>query len=173
MLKPIIFFFELIYYSVIGFANVFKRFILSIAGLYGILSIFEKIYILFCLGTAFLLTQGWRSYQITFGPNAGENHQIYTDDFLWFTVFLFISLLPSLLIVFKITIKNLWMFLYGFRFSGLSGMTILYYLNFIDPHRIAPVEKADFTWQFYSISACLLLSWISGFLGLKNQAQKS
>ncbi|MDH5719686.1 MAG: hypothetical protein OEZ13_03600 [Spirochaetia bacterium] len=172
MLKPFLFFFELIYYSAAGFVNVFKRFLISIIKSFVKLHWLEKIYILTAMITAIMLTQGWRSYRIPFGSDIDKSHQIYTDDFLSIIIFLILSLTPSVFIVFEVSLKKKKLLFFLLRFAGLTGMSALYYFNYINPERMAPVKQAEFTWQFYSISAFLLILWISGFLGL-NQAQKS
>ncbi|MDH5716614.1 MAG: hypothetical protein OEZ22_03135 [Spirochaetia bacterium] len=173
-MKTIFFVINLIKISIIGFFQVIYRFYLFLKETFLFYVLTEKLFIISTLGMIFFLIQGWRSYIIQFGIEKDKSHAIYTDDFLLFVIFILISLIPSLFILFRIKLsKNYFISLFTVRVFGLAGISYLYYLNFSYPERIAPLEHADYTFYFYSFLVCLISACINGFLGLINQAQKS
>jgi len=184
-----------------GTKTILGRFLTYILQIIKKIPFFEKLFLTFTFSLLILLLQRWRWYTIEFDTSFIINHSIYTDDLLIFFILIFLIGFSSLVMLFSIIqklntlnkrktfilsntkqideddnkkkqkIENRLLLL--FRIPPLLLITFYYFLNIIYPERIALVNEAVFSWQFFIFGINLLLCWMTGILGIKYYAQYS
>ena len=132
----------------------------------------EKLFIISLLCIFYLLSQGWRKYQVVFNDSFSVTHVIHTDDFLWLFIFYFLSFLPIIFYFSEQQIRTKLKTILGFlRMFSLVMIVMIYFINLFWPERITVVKESVFTWQFFVFGFSLVFNIITGYWGIIAYAQ--
>lgn len=151
-----------------GLLSIFNRIWKIIIAIHRQLPVIVRYYFISAVISILLLVQPWMDYQVPLSGNKEVSHIAFTDDFLLF--FIFLGMLSFFVILSKYIFQK-WVTL-TYLFS-IAIIVFLYIINIYDSSRITEAKEAHFSFSFFFFGIFMIISGITGFLGIKNYAQKS
>lgn len=137
------------------------------------LSPWEFLFLLCVAVLFFLLSLGWRVYQIAFSETFAVKESIITDDFFWLFLLLLLPPLPTIFMLAAKEKAKLRLASWLLRMGSLLLISLLYVSNLLWPQRIASTPAAHFSVAFWLFAVFLVTAILSGFFSLRDFFEKT